>query len=195
MSTTFAGLGVPQALADALAASGITEPFAIQTETIPDGLAGRDLCGKAKTGSGKTLAFGLPVLARCPQGGPGRPSALILVPTRELALQVSEVLDPLSASVSRSIVAVYGGAPMDKQRKQLSAGVDVIVATPGRLIDFVDSGEVWLDGVKMVVLDEADRMADMGFLPRWSGCCAASPRRGARPCCSPPRSTARWTTW
>ena len=166
MSITFAGLGVPPALADALAGTGITEPFAIQVAAIPDALAGRDLCGKAQTGSGKTLAFGVPLLARVPDGGPGRPSGLVLVPTRELALQVAEVLEPLGAAVGRAVVAVYGGAPMDRQRKQLSSGVDVVVATPGRLIDFVDSGEVWLDGVSVVVLDEADRMADMGFLPQ-----------------------------
>jgi superfamily II DNA/RNA helicase len=164
--TTFADLGVPPALCDALGQQGITEPFAIQTLTIADAIAGRDVCGKAQTGSGKTLAFGLPVLARCAEAAPRRPTALILVPTRELALQVFEVLDPLSASVGRAVVAVYGGANMAKQIAALAEGADVVVATPGRLIDLVDSKQVELTAVATVVLDEADRMADMGFLPQ-----------------------------
>jgi superfamily II DNA/RNA helicase len=164
--TTFADLGVPLALCDALSRQGIDEPFAIQTLTIADAIAGRDLCGKAQTGSGKTLAFGLPVLARCAEAAPRRPTALILVPTRELALQVFEVLDPLSASVGRAVVAVYGGANMAKQIAALADGADVVVATPGRLIDLVDSKQVELTEIATVVLDEADRMADMGFLPQ-----------------------------
>jgi superfamily II DNA/RNA helicase len=164
--TTFAELGVPEPLVEALAARGIAEPFPIQVLTISDALAGRDVCGKAKTGSGKTLAFGLPVLVRCDIAQPKRPTALILVPTRELALQVHDVLEPLGGAANRRVTAVYGGASMTKQIAALTAGVEVIVATPGRLIDLVDSKEVALTDVSMVVLDEADRMADMGFLPQ-----------------------------
>ncbi len=164
--SNFESLGVPAALAGALAAAGITEPFPIQTMTIPDGLAGRDVCGKAKTGSGKTLAFGLPLLARIPVSAPRRPAALVLVPTRELATQVTDVLAPLGEAVDRTVVAIYGGASMDRQRARLRERADLVVATPGRLIDFVDAGDVVLDRVSAVVLDEADRMADMGFLPQ-----------------------------
>jgi superfamily II DNA/RNA helicase len=165
-STTFASLGVPSALVDALAADGITEPFAIQAITIADGLAGRDVCGKAKTGSGKTLAFGIPALVRTPRAKPGHPATLVLVPTRELALQVSDVLEPLGVTVDRRVTAVYGGQRMDPQIAQLDEGVDVVIATPGRLIDLVDRKAVSLSDVSMVVLDEADRMVDMGFLPQ-----------------------------
>jgi superfamily II DNA/RNA helicase len=166
MSTTFADLGLPQALIAALRAQGIEQPFPIQVLTIGDALAGRDVCGKAKTGSGKTLAFGLPALARCTRAEPRQPTALVLVPTRELALQVHEVLDPLAPSVDRRVLAIYGGASMTKQIAVLREGADVVVATPGRLIDLVDAGEVKLTSVELVVLDEADRMADMGFLPQ-----------------------------
>jgi superfamily II DNA/RNA helicase len=166
MVTTFASLGVPPALAKALAATGIEEPFPIQQLAIPDALAGRDVCGKAKTGSGKTLAFGLPVLARVPRAEPGRPAALVLVPTRELAVQVSEVLEALGHAAERRVLAVYGGARLDRQAALLADGIDVVVATPGRLIDLVDRGAVSLADVGIIVLDEADRMVDMGFLPQ-----------------------------
>src|SRR5690606_32330584 len=138
----------------------------VQAITIPDALAGLDLCGKAKTGSGKTLAFGIPVLQRAPKGEPLRPSALVLVPTRELASQVAEVMAPLGRAVDRSVVAIYGGARMDRQLEELRTGGDVIVATPGRLIDLISNEGVRLDNVHLVVLDEADRMFDMGFLPQ-----------------------------
>jgi superfamily II DNA/RNA helicase len=164
--TSFAALGVDPRLVDALDASGITAPFPIQALTIPDAVAGRDVCGKAKTGSGKTLAFGLPLLAIAGDAAPNHPHAVVLVPTRELALQVSEVLAPLGTSVGCRVVAVYGGASMERQRVALNNGADVLVATPGRLIDFIDNGEVRLEDVRAVVLDEADRMADMGFLPQ-----------------------------
>jgi superfamily II DNA/RNA helicase len=164
--STFSALGLPQHLVEALAAAGISQPFPIQSLTIPDGLAGRDVCGKAKTGSGKTLAFGLPLLARVAKAEPGRPTGLVLVPTRELALQVTEVLEPLAQAVGRSTVAVYGGAKMERQISLLSGGADLVIATPGRLIDLVDRGAVSLAAVTVVVLDEADRMADMGFLPQ-----------------------------
>ncbi|HMK12309.1 MAG TPA: DEAD/DEAH box helicase [Acidimicrobiales bacterium] len=164
--TSFAALGVDPRLVDALDRAGITAPFPIQALTIPDAVAGRDVCGKAKTGSGKTLAFGLPLLATAGDASPNHPHAVVLVPTRELALQVSEVLAPLGAAVGCRVVAVYGGASMDRQRNALAKGADVLVATPGRLIDFIDNGDVRLDEVRAVVLDEADRMADMGFLPQ-----------------------------
>jgi len=163
---TFAGLGVPDELVSVLADAGINRPFPIQALTIPDGVAGRDVCGKAKTGSGKTLAFGIPLVVRTPDGGRGRPRSLVLVPTRELALQVSEVLMPLGEAAGCRIVTVYGGAPLEKQVALIERGVEAIVATPGRLIDLVDRGAVSLSDIGMVVLDEADRMVDMGFLPQ-----------------------------
>ena len=134
--------------------------------TIPDALAGRDVCGKAQTGSGKTLAFGLPVIMRLTEAKPHRPKALILVPTRELAHQVQEVLTPLAASRGLRLSAVYGGAPMDRQVKALRRGVEIVVATPGRLIDLGDRGDISLSEVETLVLDEADRMVDMGFMPQ-----------------------------
>jgi len=166
MTVKFSDLGVPSRLIDALDSLGISAPFPVQVATIPDALAGRDVCGKAKTGSGKTLAFGLPLLARVPKAAPKAPTALVLVPTRELAVQVFEVLEPLGRAVDRAVTAIYGGANMNRQIAQLQAGTDVVVATPGRLIDLVDSKECVLTSVSMVVLDEADRMADMGFLPQ-----------------------------
>ena len=165
-TTSFAALGVASDLVDALTAAGITSPFPIQTLTIPDALAGLDVCGKAQTGSGKTLAFGLPVIMRTTRAQPMRPKALILVPTRELAHQVQEVLTPLAAARDLRLSAVYGGAPMDRQVKALKRGVEIVVATPGRLIDLGDRGEISLSEVEVLVLDEADRMVDMGFLPQ-----------------------------
>jgi superfamily II DNA/RNA helicase len=166
MSTTFAALGVSDDIVGALAARGITEPFAVQALTIPDGLAGRDVCGKAKTGSGKTLAFGIPIVERVGIAEPGAPRALVLVPTRELAVQVAAELEVLAVARDRAVQAVYGGTDMDKQIRNLQKRADVVVATPGRLIDLVDRKEIRLDAVEVVVLDEADRMADMGFLPQ-----------------------------
>ncbi|HLI73897.1 MAG TPA: DEAD/DEAH box helicase [Acidimicrobiales bacterium] len=165
-ATTFEELGVAAELVAALSAQGITSPFPVQALTISDGIAGRDVCGKAKTGSGKTLAFGLPLLMRVGQGTERRPRGLVLVPTRELALQVAEVLTPLGEAAGKRLAAVYGGADIDRQMKKLRKGVDVVIATPGRLIDLVERGAVWVSDVEVVVLDEADRMADMGFLPQ-----------------------------
>jgi len=162
----FAALGVAADLCDALAVRGITSPFPIQNLTIPDGLAGRDVCGKAKTGSGKTLAFGLPVLERLRKARPHRPSAIVLVPTRELALQVHDELAPLAEARSVSLHAIYGGARMDRQIQALNEGVDFVVATPGRVIDLMQQGELSMADIDHVVIDEADRMADMGFLPQ-----------------------------
>ncbi len=169
-TVSFAALGVADELVQALEGQGITTPFPIQALTIADGLAGRDVCGKAKTGSGKTLAFGIPVLqrlieARRPRAGRA-PRGLVLVPTRELANQVAGVLTPLSISVGIKLVACYGGTGMDAQIKALGGGTDVLVATPGRLIDLCQRGEVDLAHIEIVVLDEADRMADMGFMPQ-----------------------------
>ncbi|HEX6424491.1 MAG TPA: DEAD/DEAH box helicase [Acidimicrobiales bacterium] len=164
--TDFHRLGVPRPLVDALARAGITRPFPIQSLTLPDALAGRDVTGKARTGSGKTLAFGLPTLARVPRAAPRHPRALVLAPTRELAVQIADELAPLAAAVDRSVTAIYGGAPLDRQSARLAAGTDVVVATPGRLIDLVQRGDAHLDAVAITTVDEADRMADMGFLPQ-----------------------------
>jgi len=166
---TFDSLGVDPALVKALAVQGITTAFSIQAMTVADALAGRDVCGKAKTGSGKTLAFGIPLLQRTMAAKatePGRPRALVLVPTRELAVQVSEVLDPLAEAAGLRTVAVYGGADIERQVKKLRRGVDVVIATPGRLIDLGDRGELSVADIETLVLDEADRMADMGFMPQ-----------------------------
>src|ERR1035441_7277321 len=165
----FDSLGVDPALVKVLASQGITTAFPIQAMTVADALAGRDVCGKAKTGSGKTLAFGVPLLQRTMDDRatqPGRPRALVLVPTRELAVQVHDVLEPLAEAVGLRLVAVYGGADIDRQVKKLRRGVDVIIATPGRLIDLGDRGELTVADIETLVLDEADRMADMGFMPQ-----------------------------
>ena len=163
---SFADLGLSDEIVVSLTARGITSPFPIQALAIPDALAGRDVCGKAKTGSGKTLAFGLPVLQRMPRSKPGSPSGLVLAPTRELANQICDELAAPAAAVRRRVLAVYGGAPIDKQMARLRDGVDLAVATPGRMIDLIDRKAVSLRAVRHVVVDEADRMADMGFLPQ-----------------------------
>ena len=164
----FAALGLPEPLIRALAQAGIEEPFAIQTATIPDGLAGRDVLARARTGSGKTLAFGLPLLIRVSAGRralPGRPLALILVPTRELAMQVNDALVPLARLMGRFSRTAVGGVSYDKQLRDLKRGVDILVATPGRLADLIERRACSLADVSISVLDEADQMADMGFLP------------------------------
>jgi superfamily II DNA/RNA helicase len=165
--TGFAALGVPPNVDAGLAAAGFSTPFAIQTEAIPVAMRGVDVCGRARTGSGKTLAFGIPMLARTEKfATPRAPRGLVLVPTRELALQVAEVLQPIGAACDRVILPVYGGASRDDQIDALEKGVDIIVATPLRLIDLMKSEEVRLHDVQVVVLDEADRMADEGFTPQ-----------------------------
>jgi superfamily II DNA/RNA helicase len=166
MRTTFEALGLSPDLVEALNTAGITHPFPIQSLTIADALAGRDVCGKAKTGSGKTLAFGLPLLERTPPAEPGRPTALVLVPTRELAIQVDAVLAPLGKKRGVRLGLVYGGQSIERQARRLRDGVDIVVATPGRLIDMLDRKSLSLEALTCVVLDEADRMADMGFLPQ-----------------------------
>ena len=165
MSTTFRQLGLPNGIVRALSKRGINEPFPIQEATIPDALAGKDVCGKAPTGSGKTLAFGLPTLVNCDVPEKNRPSALILAPTRELAEQIKEELQPIARSEQRNVFAIYGGVGYGPQKAALRKGVDVLVATPGRLEDLMEQGAVRLNQCNIVVVDEADRMADMGFLP------------------------------
>ncbi|HSK24680.1 MAG TPA: DEAD/DEAH box helicase [Egicoccus sp.] len=165
MTTTFSELGVPAALVERLTALGITAPFPIQQLTLRDALGGRDLCGRAPTGSGKTLAFSLPIAIGVGRGGPKRPRALVLVPTRELASQVSDVLAPLLAVTDRNVVTLYGGTSVGRDRQRLAKRVDVVVATPGRLEDLLQQRALTLGDVDLVVIDEADRMADMGFLP------------------------------
>ncbi|WP_420444353.1 DEAD/DEAH box helicase [Candidatus Poriferisodalis sp.] len=164
--TTFSELGVPESMCDTLADQGITEPFAIQELTIAEALAGRDVCGKAKTGSGKTLAFGLPTLALTPRSADGRPTTLMLTPTRELANQIATVVEPLAKAMDIRSIATYGGTNIERQIELLGAGMDVIIATPGRLIDLIERNAVDVGGIQRVVVDEADRMADMGFLPQ-----------------------------
>jgi len=165
--TGFAALGVPDNVDQGLAAAGFSAPFAIQTEAIPVAMRGLDVCGRARTGSGKTLAFGVPMLARADKYVRVRaPRGLVLVPTRELALQVAEVLQPIGKECDRVILPVYGGASRDDQIDALEKGVDMIVATPLRLIDLMKAGELVLDDIQVVTLDEADRMADDGFTPQ-----------------------------
>jgi len=164
--TTFRELGLRAELVDALAADGIDEPFPIQEATIADALAGRDVCGKARTGSGKTLAFGLPMLQTVAKAEPGHPTALVLVPTRELAKQVVDVLAPLGKELGMRVAPFYGGTSLEKQVRNLRKRIEIAVATPGRMIDLLERKELDLDQVGILVIDEADRMADMGFLPQ-----------------------------
>ena len=165
--TAFADLGVPEDIDAGLAAAGFAAPFAIQTEAIPVALKGLDVCGRARTGSGKTLAFGIPTLSRIDRNAaPRKPHGLVLVPTRELALQVAEVLEPIAKECGMRVLAVYGGASRDKQIDELDRGVDLVVATPLRLIDLMKAGELTLDKISVITLDEADRMADEGFTPQ-----------------------------
>jgi superfamily II DNA/RNA helicase len=164
-TTSFRDLGVPKKLDQALRAEGITAPFPIQARTVPAALEGRDLCGKAPTGSGKTLAFAIPLVENATEGAPKRPTALVLVPTRELATQIRDVVLPLAKARGRRVASFTGGTNLRRDVERLRRGVDIAVATPGRLADLVQRGDIHLDAVRVVVLDEADRMADMGFLP------------------------------
>jgi len=165
MSNTFGGLDLPKPLVEALTGLGFTTPFPVQSAAIPPAMGGRDIQGSAPTGSGKTLAFGLPLLARVDRADPKRPRALVLAPTRELAEQINKDLTPLARAMSRKVAAVYGGVGYGPQLSALRSGVDVLVATPGRLEDLIERRSVDLRQVDLVVVDEADRMADMGFLP------------------------------
>ncbi|MDF2143671.1 DEAD/DEAH box helicase [Knoellia sp. p5-6-4] len=182
--TTFAHLGVPAALTDVLAASGITVPTPIQAATLPDSLSGRDVLGRGRTGSGKTYAFLLPLLARLAASGTPRrsqrPRALVLAPTRELALQIDTALAPLARPLGLTSQTVFGGVGQNPQVSALRRGVDVVVACPGRLEDLIGQGHVSLDSIEVTVLDEADHMADLGFLPGVRRILERTPRTGQR---------------
>jgi superfamily II DNA/RNA helicase len=186
MTTTFGTLGVPAPLVAALAADGKTDPFPIQTDTLPDSLAGRDVLGRGKTGSGKTLAFALPMVARLGTrlaGGPrraGRPLGLVLAPTRELATQIAAVIAPLAEVYGLRTTTIFGGISQNRQVAALTAGVDIVVACPGRLEDLMGQRFVHLDAVEITVLDEADHMADLGFLPGVTRILSATPAGGQR---------------
>ncbi|MFE3293319.1 DEAD/DEAH box helicase [Rhodococcus sp. NPDC059234] len=186
MTQSFADLGVRDPLVKALAANGITAPFPIQVDTLPDTLAGRDVLGRGKTGSGKTLAFSIPMVARLAgdlAGGnrrPGRPVGLILAPTRELATQISATLEPLAAAYDLRVTTIFGGVSQHRQVQALKAGVDIVVACPGRLEDLMKQKFVSLDAVEITVLDEADHMADLGFLPVVTRILSATPENGQR---------------
>ncbi|MDQ0796932.1 DEAD/DEAH box helicase [Streptomyces sp. B1I3] len=164
----FADLDMPAALLKTLAAQGVTDPFPIQGATLPNSLAGRDILGRGRTGSGKTLAFGLALLARTAgrRSEPHAPLALVLVPTRELAQQVTDALTPYATSVNLRVATVVGGMSISRQSGALRRGAEVLVATPGRLKDLIERGDCRLDEVAITVLDEADQMADMGFMPQ-----------------------------
>ncbi|MFL6122243.1 DEAD/DEAH box helicase [Actinophytocola sp.] len=181
---TFAQLGVPARLVTALTTQGIATPFPIQAATLPDSLAGRDVLGRGRTGSGKTYAFVLPVLARLAASTttrrPGRPRALILAPTRELVSQIQAAIAPLATALSLRTLTVYGGVRPGPQVAGLNAGVDVLIACPGRLADHLESGHARLDAVEITVLDEADHMADLGFLPVVTRLLNQTPRDGQR---------------
>jgi superfamily II DNA/RNA helicase len=182
--TTFAELGVPAELTTVLARLGITTPFPIQAATLPHSLAGQDVLGRGRTGSGKTYAFVLPVLARLAAAKtprrPGRPRALILVPTRELATQIEAAISPLAEALSLRTATVFGGVSRFHQVRALRIGVDVLVACPGRLGDLMSTGDAHLDAVEITVLDEADHMADLGFLPVVRRLLDETPRSGQR---------------
>ena len=182
--TTFTELGLPKPLVDALAAQGVTEPFPIQAATLPHTLAGRDVLGRGRTGSGKTYGFVLPVLARLAAGPtrrrPGRPRALILAPTRELATQIEAAIVPLARPLGLKATTIFGGVSANPQITRLRDGIDIVVACPGRLADHMRTGEAKLDKIEITVLDEADHMADLGFLPEVRRIMAATPERGQR---------------
>lgn len=179
---SFVSLGVPENLARVLTAAGITEPFPIQRATLPATLEGRDVLGRGRTGSGKTLAFALPVVARLAGGRTvaRRPRALILAPTRELATQIAATLAPLADAAGLRITTIFGGVTQHRQEVALAAGVDVVVACPGRLEDLLKQKVLTLDAVEITVLDEADHMADLGFLPGVKRIMGATPARGQR---------------
>ncbi len=183
-SQTFTDLGVPAPLIAVLAEQGKNEPFPIQADTLPDTLAGRDVLGRGKTGSGKTLAFSLPLVARLAAKSDRRrgrkPRALVLAPTRELANQIDEVIKPLAAAYDLVTTTVYGGVNQKRQVDALNAGVDILVACPGRLEDLIGQGFASLDAVEITVLDEADHMADLGFLPGVTRLLARTPADGQR---------------
>ncbi|HET7666620.1 MAG TPA: DEAD/DEAH box helicase [Mycobacterium sp.] len=178
---SFADLGVAESMVDALTARGILSPFPIQAKTLPDSLTGRDVLGRGKTGSGKTLAFAIPLVARLaamPRGF--RPRGLVLAPTRELATQIAATLEPLAAAHDLTVTTIFGGVPQQRQVTALRSGIDVVVACPGRLEDLMKQRIINLDSVQVTVVDEADHMADLGFLPGVTRILAATPARGQR---------------
>jgi superfamily II DNA/RNA helicase len=179
---TFESLGVPERLSRILTDSGIAAPFPIQTSTLPDTLGGRDVLGRGKTGSGKTLAFTIPLVARLAGGNrrPSKPTGLVLAPTRELATQITAVIEPLAAALGMNVTTIFGGVSQSRQVSALRAGVDIVVACPGRLEDLMKQRHIALDAVQITVLDEADHMADLGFLPGVTRILAATPTGGQR---------------
>ena len=185
-TTTFGTLGVPFPLVEVLAAQGKTTAFPIQVATLPDTLAGRDVLGRGRTGSGKTLAFGIPMVARLGTrlaGGPrrpGRPLGLVLAPTRELATQIAATIAPLAKAYGLTVTTIFGGVSQNPQVAALRSGVDIVVACPGRLEDLMKQKHVFLDAIEITVLDEADHMADLGFLPVVRRLMDATPRDGQR---------------
>lgn len=194
--TSFGALGVPAPLVRALAADGITAPFPIQISTLPDTMAGRDVLGRGRTGSGKTLAFSLPLVARLATSAPGHsrdrssgrarptraghPRGLVLAPTRELATQIAGVIEPLAAAYDLTVTTIFGGVSQHRQVNALRSGVDIVVACPGRLDDLMKQGHAHLDDVAITVLDEADHMADLGFLPVVTRIMNRTPEHGQR---------------
>jgi len=184
--TTFAALGTPKALADTLTAQGITEPFPIQVKTLPDTLAGRDVLGRGRTGSGKTIAFAIPLVARLAEREakhfrkPGRPMGLVLAPTRELATQINATIEPMAKAMGLNTTVIYGGISQARQEKALRAGVDIVIACPGRLEDLIRQRILTLEAVEVTVLDEADHMADLGFLPVVKKLMDMTPSQGQR---------------
>lgn len=182
LDKTFADLGVRAPLVRALAAAGITHPFPIQVQTLPDTLAGRDVLGRGKTGSGKTLAFSIPLVSRLSgaKRQPSRPSGLVLAPTRELATQIAATLEPLAAAYNLRVATIFGGVSQNRQVAALKSGVHIVVACPGRLEDLMKQRLISLDAVEITVIDEADHMADLGFLPGVTRILAATPSGGQR---------------
>ncbi|MFP3463193.1 DEAD/DEAH box helicase [Arthrobacter globiformis] len=184
--TTFAALGTPKALTETLTAQGIESPFPIQVKTLPDTLAGRDVLGRGRTGSGKTIAFAIPLVARLAEREaayfrkPGRPMGLVLAPTRELATQINATIEPLAKAMGLNTTVIYGGISQARQEKALRAGVDIVIACPGRLEDLIRQRILTLEAVEVTVLDEADHMADLGFLPVVKKLMDMTPSQGQR---------------
>ncbi|WP_432789557.1 DEAD/DEAH box helicase [Brevibacterium sp. K11IcPPYGO002] len=183
--TSFAELGVPAALVDSLDREGKTQAFPIQQDTLPDTLAGRDVLGRGKTGSGKTLAFSIPLVARLAESGKGtqkvrHPRGLVLAPTRELATQITDVIDPLAKAAGLKTTTIFGGVKQRRQENALNAGVDIVVACPGRLEDLLQQDVLTLENIEVTILDEADHMADLGFLPGVTRILKQTPAEGQR---------------
>ncbi|MGP0225238.1 DEAD/DEAH box helicase [Paenarthrobacter sp. NCHU4564] len=184
--TAFAALGTPKAIVESLAATGIEEAFPIQLKTLPDTLAGRDVLGRGRTGSGKTIAFAIPLVARLAEREasyfrkPGRPMGLVLAPTRELATQINATVEPLAKAMGLNTTVIYGGISQARQEKALRAGVDIVIACPGRLEDLIRQRILTLESVEVTVLDEADHMADLGFLPVVKKLMDMTPKQGQR---------------